>query len=99
MTGKRLYSISILRVLAMLLVVYYHCICPYYIWSSGVDCAEVTVPLYTKLSLGLLKVHLPIFFIAAGYLFGYKRFRGGGTPTSVSFFSIRRCVCLCRISR
>ncbi len=77
MTGKRLYSISILRVLAMLLVVYYHCICPYYIWSSGVDCAEVTVPLYTKLSLGLLKVHLPIFFIAAGYLFGYKRFRGG----------------------
>ncbi len=76
MKEKRLYGISILRVLAMLMVVYYHCICPYYIWP-GVDSAGVTVPLYTKLSLGLNMVHLPIFFIVAGYLFGYKRLRGG----------------------
>lgn len=76
MKEKRLYGISILRVLAMLMVVYYHCICPYYIWQ-GVDSAGVTVPLYTKLSLWLNMVHLPTFFIVAGYLFGYKRLRGG----------------------
>ena len=96
MKEKRLYGISILRVLAMLLVVYYHCICPYYIWT-GTDCAGVTVPLYTKLSLDLNRVHLPMFFIVAGYLFGYKRFRGG-TQTSGNFFSIRRGACWCHIS-
>ena len=61
----------------MAMVVYYHCICPYYIWG-GIDNAGVSVPLYTKLSVALNMVHLPIFFLVAGYLFGYKRIRGGG---------------------
>ncbi len=73
----RFYDISLLRVVAMILVVYYHCICPYYIWGSGVDNAGVSVPLYMKLSLELNMIHLPIFFLVAGYLFGYKRIRGG----------------------
>ncbi len=29
--NARFFDISVLRVLAMILVVYYHCICPYYI--------------------------------------------------------------------
>ncbi len=72
----RFYDISLLRVAAMLLVVYYHCICPYYIWP-GVDSAGLTVPLYMKLTVNLNSVHMPVFFIIAGYLFGYKRIRGG----------------------
>ena len=73
----RFYDISLLRVAAMAMVVYYHCICPYYIWGNGIDNAGVTVPLYTKLSLALNMIHLPMFFLVAGYLFGYKRIRGG----------------------
>ncbi len=73
---SRFYDISLLRVAAMLLVVYYHCICPYYIWG-GVNSAGLTVPLYMHLSLNLSKVHLPVFFVVAGYLFGYKRIKGG----------------------
>lgn len=72
----RFSDISLLRVVAMAMVVYYHCICPYYIWG-GIDNAGVSVPLYTKLSLVLNMTHLPIFFLIAGYLFGYKRIRGG----------------------
>ncbi len=73
----RFCDISLLRVVAMAMVVYYHCICPYYIWDNGIDNAGVSVPLYTKLSLVLNMTHLPIFFLIAGYLFGYKRIRGG----------------------
>lgn len=73
----RFYDISLLRVVAMLLVVYYHCICPYHIWDGGIDSAGVTIPLYAKLSEGLKTIHLPIFFLVAGYLFGYKRVGGG----------------------
>ena len=94
----RFYDISLLRVAAMAMVVYYHCICPYYIWGNGIDNAGVTVPLYTKLSLALNMIHLPIFFLVAGYLFGYKRIRGG-MPTSGSSFLTRRSVCWCRMSR
>ncbi len=75
--NTRFCDISVLRVVAMLLVVYYHCICPYYIWGNGLDSAGFVVPLYRELSLALVVTHLPTFFLIAGYLFGYKRFRGG----------------------
>ncbi len=88
----RFSDISLLRVVAMIMVVYYHCICPYYIWG-GIDNAGVSVPLYTKLSVALNMVHLPIFFLVAGYLFGYKRIKGGGTPINGSSLLIRRSVC------
>lgn len=77
--NARFFDISVLRVLAMILVVYYHCICPYYIWPAGIDSAGIIVPLYKELSLGLVVTHVPVFFLIAGYLFGYKRFRGGYT--------------------
>ncbi len=96
--NTRFCDISVLRVVAMLLVVYYHCICPYYIWGNGLDSAGFVVPLYRELSLALVVTHLPTFFLIAGYLFGYKRFRGG-MPTSGSFLSVRPGVCSCRTSR
>ncbi len=94
----RFCDISLLRVMAMAMVVYYHCICPYYIWDNGIDNAGVSVPLYTKLSLVLNMTHLPIFFLIAGYLFGYKRIRGG-MPTSGSFLLVRRSVYWFRTSQ
>ncbi len=97
--NARFFDISVLRVLAMILVVYYHCICPYYIWPAGIDSAGIIVPLYKELSLGLVVTHVPVFFLIAGYLFGYKRFRGGGMLIRRSFLSVRRSVCLCRILR
>ena len=77
--NTRYYDISLLRVVAMLLVVYYHCICPYYMWRNGIASAGVVIPLYQRLSVGLSMVHLPVFFAVAGYLFGYKRVGGGYT--------------------
>ena len=74
---KRFYDISILRVMAMLLVVYYHCICPYYVWS-GIDSAGFVNPIYEKVCFDLTGIHMPLFFLIAGYLFGYKRFSRGG---------------------
>ena len=77
---KRFYDISILRVMAMLLVVYYHCICPYYVWS-GIDSAGFVNPIYEKVCFDLTGIHMPLFFLIAGYLFGYKRLRGGYTDS------------------
>lgn len=96
--NTRFHDISLLRVTAMLLVVYYHCICPYYIWGDPLDSAGISVPLYMRLSLALNHVHLPIFFLIAGYLFGYKRVRGG-MPISGSSLSIKPNAHWCPISR
>lgn len=72
----KFYDISILRVIAMLLVVYYHCICTYGMWGAAFDSGDRFL-IYDKLLPLLSQTHLPIFFIIAGYLFGYKRLRGG----------------------
>ena len=94
---KRFYDISILRVMAMLLVVYYHCICPYYVWS-GIDSAGFVNPIYEKVCFDLTGIHMPLFFLIAGYLFGYKRFsRGGGIPIHGRSLLARPSGCLCRM--
>lgn len=95
---KRFYDISILRVMAMLLVVYYHCICPYYVWS-GIDSAGFVNPIYEKVCFDLTGIHMPLFFLIAGYLFGYKRFSffWGGIPIHGRFLLARPSGCLCRM--
>ena len=92
---KRFYDISILRVMAMLLVVYYHCICPYYVWS-GIDSAGFVNPIYEKVCFDLTGIHMPLFFLIAGYLFGYKRLRGG-IPIRGRSLLARPSGCLCRM--
>ena len=73
----RLNDISILRVMAMLLVVFYHCLCPYSIWDGGQFFIGFHVPLWDVIAGMLVQIHLPLFFVISGFLFGVKK-NGGG---------------------
>lgn len=70
-------DISILRVSAMLMVVFYHCLCPYSIWDGSDFYIGFHVPIWDVVDGMLLQIHLPIFFLISGYLYGYKRNLGG----------------------
>lgn len=70
-------DISILRVSAMLLVVFYHCLCPYSIWDGTDYFIGFHVPAWDVVDGMLAQIHLPIFFLISGFLFSYKRNMGG----------------------
>lgn len=70
-------DISILRVSAMLLVVFYHCLCPYSIWEGTDYFIGFHVQAWDVVDGMLAQIHLPIFFLISGFLFGYKRNMGG----------------------
>lgn len=73
----RFNDISILRVSAMLMVVFYHCLCPYSIWDGSDFYIGFHVLIWDVVDGMLAQIHLPIFFLISGYLYGYKRIRGG----------------------
>ncbi len=68
----RFNDISILRVSAMLMVVFYHCLCPYSIWDGTDFYIGFHVPIWDVVDGMLLQIHLPIFFLISGYLYGYN---------------------------
>lgn len=74
---ERFNDISVLRCCAMLMIVFYHCICPYGVWTDASYSVDFHVPLWDVFLDLMRNIHLPIFFVLAGYLYGYKRYRGG----------------------
>lgn len=69
MTSNRLDFIVPLRVIAMTLVVFYHCLCVYNpIWGS---ISVGTNDCYVRICHVLNCVHVPLFFCVSGYLFAY----------------------------
>lgn len=74
---ERFNDISILRCSAMLMIVFYHCLCAYGVWDDTAYSADFSVPLWDVFIAIMRNIHLPLFFIIAGFLFGYKRIRGG----------------------
>lgn len=74
---NRFLDISYLRVIAMLLVVFGHCICPYSLWNEPGYSAGFKVEIWETTIACLNQIHLPIFFLIAGFLYGGNRFRGG----------------------
>ena len=79
MTSKKYYfnDISMMRVFAMLLVVLYHCFCPYTpIWDGTPYAVGFHVPIWQVIDSMLAQIHLPIFFLISGYLYGFKAIRG-----------------------
>ena len=74
---ERFNDISILRCSAMLMIVFYHCLCAYGVWNDMTYSADFSVPLWDVFIAIMRNIHLPLFFIIAGFLFGYKRIRGG----------------------
>lgn len=74
---NRLNDISYLRVFAMLLVVFGHCICPYSIWHDPGYTAGFQVDIWEVSIASISQIHVPLFFLIAGFLFGYKRILGG----------------------
>lgn len=61
----------------MLMIVFYHCLCAYGVWNDMAYSADFSVPLWDVFIAIMRNIHLPLFFIIAGFLFGYKRIRGG----------------------
>lgn len=74
---ERFNDISILRCSAMLMIVFYHCLCAYGVWDDAAYSADLSVPLWDVFIAIMRNIHLPLFFIIAGFLFGYKRILGG----------------------
>lgn len=74
-------DISIMRVMAMLMVVFYHCLCPYSIWD-GSYYIGFHVEEWDIIDGMLAQIHLPIFFLISGFLFGVKRNMGGYNDVS-----------------
>ena len=74
--SARFNDISVLRVIVMLLVVFYHCLCPYSMWDGTEYYMGFHVLAWDVVDRMLVQIHLPIFFIISGFLFGYKRIRG-----------------------
>lgn len=72
---KRLEAITYLRVLAMMMVMFYHCICCYGIWQ-GKFSAGVEVRLWFVLEKCLSSIHVPLFLLISGFLYTFKRLDG-----------------------
>lgn len=90
-TSQYFNDISVMRVFAMLLVVLYHCLCPYTsIWDGSPYGIGFHVMAWQVLDGMLMQIHLPIFFLISGYLYGFKRIRGG-TQTQSDLCETRRC--------
>lgn len=70
-------DISVIRVMAMLMVVFYHCLCPYSIWDGTDYFIGFHVVSWDIVDGVLAQIHLPIFFLISGFLFGVKRNVGG----------------------
>lgn len=87
---KRLQNISIMRVTAMLLIVYYHCLCCYGVWK-GDYASGLSVDFYVYLCRVLNDYHVPTFAFLSGYLFGYQRFNGGGY-VNTKIFIWKKCL-------
>ena len=70
----RLTYISYLRVMSMLMVVLYHCLCYYGVW--GYDDA-VTVSAYTCFARFLNYIDMPMFIFISGFLYAHVLKWGG----------------------
>lgn len=74
---EKLLYISYLRVMAMLIIVFYHCFCCYSgIWSTTRPWVAFEIPFYHILGTLLLNFHLPLFTIVAGYLYSFLAQQG-----------------------
>lgn len=72
MTNSRLTYISHIRVVAMLMIVYFHCICCYSgAWPEESAYSANRVPFYQVIGALLSNFHLPIFTLIAGFLYSY----------------------------
>lgn len=77
MDNSRLTYISHTRVVAMLMIVYYHCICCYSgAWPDGSIYSAYRLTFYQVLGTLMMNFHLPIFTIIAGFLYAYLSHNG-----------------------
>lgn len=63
------YSVSIIRILSMIIIVLYHCICPYGIWKTF--CSDITPYSNIEAWRSLCNVALYSFVLISGYLYAY----------------------------
>lgn len=61
-------QISYFRVIAMLMVVFYHCLCYYGIWPDS----SITISGYVAVCQFLNSIDMPVFFILSAYLYADK---------------------------
>jgi Acyltransferase family. len=73
---ERFNDISILRCSAMLMIVFYHCLCAYGVWDDAAYSADLSVPLWDVFIAIMRNIHLPLFFIIAGFYLAISEFWG-----------------------
>lgn len=88
-SGKFLYNISILRIIAMLMVIFYHSFYCYVGWENTIYSASISVGLWTIMSSFFSHIHVPTFLFLAGYLYAYKRFDLNSYPSKSSYLKNR----------
>lgn len=78
MSTERINGISLLRVIMMLVVVFYHCLCGFgRPWSWNEETWYGVVPIWDEAISVIKCFHMPIFVVISGYLFEYKKLGGG----------------------
>lgn len=77
MGKQRLNNLSLLRVLVMLIVVWYHCLIGYTAAWHGDPYGAGIVPLWQGMLPVIASFHMSVFTILSGYLYGYGRSWGG----------------------
>lgn len=76
MNKDYLVNLNLYRISAMIMIIFYHCICPYGIWS-GESSANVFPKEWDIVSEILCYIHLPMFFLLSVFLYSYNSLGGG----------------------
>lgn len=80
------FDISLLRILAMLMVTFTHCIDPYIfgdlsIWNFGI----IQISKYRQIQMFIHAIDIPIFCFISGYLYEYMRCKHAKYSNTISF--------------
>jgi len=73
--SDRLYYISIIRVYAMLCIVFYHSLC-FYAGTWGFICADEITPIWRLVAPPIVNIGLTLFVLVSGFLYGYLYNKG-----------------------
>lgn len=80
-SNNKINSIAILRVIAMTMVVFYHCICCYGIWQGTFVFSGVYIDIWMRIAVYLNYLHVPTFFYNSGKFLFVPYTKGFGRIT------------------
>ena len=87
---ERRVDISLIRILAMLMIIYTHCIIPYictYINQESWNFGIIQSPFYKQAQIFINAIAIPAFCFISGYLYEYFRINFNKYKNTLQFIS------------